>query len=476
MLPIITLIGQKNVGKSTLFNKLTHTHDALISNCPGLTRDRQYGYFQCKQFKSILIDTGGIDKFCSSTQTENIQNYVTYQTTLAIQEANILLFVMDRQSVETSINYDIFNFLKKIKKNILIVINKIDNIPCHINTMTWDYWSFGTTNIIFISALHGHGIDNLLGNISSLISKNILIFKNHISKNEINNIFYPNAITNSSCDKIDPAITVAVVGRPNSGKSTFVNHVLKETRMITCSTPGTTRNCIHTPTIYNQQKYILIDTAGVQKNKKIDNVEDQISIARTLKIIKTAHILLFVGDVNLGISDQDLYLLRFIMHHGKTLIIVINKWDLISPDLRNTIKKNLYKKINFINFTQIHFISALHGLGIKKLFETINTTNLYSHYAKTINTACLMRILHDAISKYPPPLLYGKRIKPKYVHVGKHEPFTLIIHGTHVSKLSDDYKRYLKKYFYRMLKITGLLIHIQFKDNINPFINKINNV
>ncbi|AGC03804.1 GTP-binding protein EngA [Candidatus Blochmanniella chromaiodes str. 640] len=471
MLPIITLIGQKNVGKSTLFNKLTHTRDALISNYPGLTRDRQYGYFQCKQFKSILIDTGGIDKFCS-TKTENIQSYVTYQTILAMQEADILLFVMDRQSVGTSINNDIFNFLKKIKKNIFVVINKIDNIPHHIHTMIWDYCSFGIKNIIFISAIHGHGIDNLLEKISSLISKNIFFFNNKIPESHINNTIYQNHIINPSFNKVNTAIAVAVVGRPNSGKSTFVNHILGETRMITCSTPGTTRNCIHLPIIYDKQKYILIDTAGVQKNKRIDNVAEQISILKTFRIIKTAHVLLFIGDANLGISDQDLHLLQFILNYGKALIIVINKWDLISPDLRNTTKKNLYEKINFINFTQIHFISALYGNGIKTLFQSIKATNLRSRYTKTINTAYLIRTLHAAITKYPPPFLHGKRIKPKYIHIGKHEPLTLIIHGTHVSKLPDDYKRYLKKYFYRMLNITGVLLHIQFKDNINPFIKK----
>ncbi|URJ32384.1 ribosome biogenesis GTPase Der [Blochmannia endosymbiont of Camponotus sp.] len=471
MLPIIALIGQKNVGKSTLFNKLTHTRDALISNYPGLTRDRQYGYFQCKQFESILIDTGGIDKICS-TKTENIQSYVTYQTTLAMQEADILLFVMDRQSAGTPINHDIFNFLKKIKKNIFVVINKIDNVPYHIHTMIWDYCSFSIKNTIFISAIHGHGINNLLENISSLISKNIFFYKNKTPESNINNTIYQNHIINPSFNTVDPAIAVAVVGRPNSGKSTFVNHVLGETRMITCSTPGTTRNCIHMPVIYDQQKYILIDTAGVQKRKRIDNVAEQISILKTLQIIKTAHILLFIGDANLGISDQDLNLLRFIVTHGKALIIVINKWDLISPDLRNITKKCLYEKINFISFTQIHFISALYGNGIKTLFQTIKATNLRSLHTKTINTAYLIRTLHAAIAKYPPPFLHGKRIKLKYIHVGKHKPLTLIIHGTHVSKLPDDYKRYLKKYFYRMLNITGILLHIQFKDNINPFINK----
>ncbi|WP_331828620.1 ribosome biogenesis GTPase Der [Candidatus Blochmannia sp. SNP] len=474
MFPIITLIGQKNVGKSTLFNKLTHTHDALISNDPGLTRDRQYGYFQCKQFKSILIDTGGIDRLHYNIKKENIQNYITHQTILSIQEADIILFLMDKQSIGTSINYDIFNFLKKLKKPIFIVINKIDDIPYHIHNIRWDCYSFSTKNTIFISAIHGNGINNLLKNISLLISKNILNHKNNIPKTNLNTTIHKNYINSLSYNKKNnpDTITLAVVGRPNSGKSTFINYILGKDRMITCNIPGTTRNSIHIPIIYNKQKYTLIDTAGVRKRKKINDIAEKISISKTLQIIKTAHILLFMGDVDLGISDQDLYLLRFIVNNGKALIIIFNKWDKISPDLHQKTKKNLYEKINFVNFTKIHFISALYGDGIKTLFQSIKETHLHSQSTKTISTMRLINILHEAISKSPPPLLHGRRIKPKYVHVGKHNPLTLIIHGNHVSKLPNSYKQYLKKYFYRILNITGVLLTIQFKDTINPFINK----
>ncbi|WHL25169.1 MAG: ribosome biogenesis GTPase Der [Candidatus Blochmannia vicinus] len=475
MFPIITLIGQKNVGKSTLFNKLTHTHNALISDYPGLTRDRQYGYFQCKQFKSILIDTGGIDRLHCNIKKEDIQNYITHQTILSIQEADIILFLMDRQSIATSVNYDIFNFLKKLKKPIFIVINKIDNIPHHIHNIGWDCYSFGIKNIIFISAIHGNGINNLLENISLLISKNIFNCKNNISKNNLNTTINKKYINSSSYnEKNDPAttITLAVVGRPNSGKSTFINHILGKDRMITCNIPGTTRNCMHIPIIYNKQKYTLIDTAGVRKRNKIDDIAEKISVSKTLQIIKTAHILLFMGDVDQGISDQDLYLLRFIVNNGKALIIIFNKWDKISSNLHQKTKKNLYEKINFINFTKIHFISALYGNGIKTLFQSIKETHLHLQFTKTISTTRLINILHEAVSKSPPPLLYGRRIKPKYVHVGKHNPLTLIIHGNHVSKLPNSYKQYLKKYFYRILNITGILLTIQFKDTTNPFINK----
>lgn len=481
-LPIITLIGKKNVGKSTLFNRLTCTNDALVANYAGLTRDRQYGYLYCRFFTSIIVDTGGIDEVFSGNVGLKHQDFVYYQIILAIKEADVVLFVVDGRVKETSIDFNIVSILRKLEKKIFIIINKIDDINSNKNCIYWwGYYCFGIENVVIVSAMHGHGINNLLKKISLYFTQEIL---NNSKKNSMLIINQDVISRKHRCREylsISPHTThkdfivLAVVGCPNVGKSTFINNILETNRMITCNTPGTTRDSIYTSTVYDKQQYILVDTAGILKKKIFSgNVAEKISINKTFQVIKDAHITLFMVDAKLGISDKDLSALRCVMSIGMSLIIVINKWDSVPSVMYSITKAMIYKRISFIEFIQVRFISALYGHGVKDLFQSIQITYAGLMNMRSINTSQFTRIMRMAVIKRPPPLYHSSiRIRPKYVHVGGYSPLILIIHGSYVSKLSIDYQRYLKRSFYKHLNIKFAMLHLQLQDaNKNPFIDK----
>lgn len=478
MFPIIVLIGQKNAGKSTLFNRLTCTNDALIADYAGLTRDRQYGYLHCKLFNSIIVDTGGIDRFYFDN-IEIHKNSIYYQTILAIKESNIVLLVVDGHFGQTAIDCDIIGLLRKLEKNIFIVINKVDIIKSDERSIfIWRDYGFGIENIVTISAMHGYGINCLLKKLSYQIkqekcinynNKNRILIMNQdvISRKcRLKQLLLTSSVMETHC------IILAVLGCPNVGKSTFINNILGVNRMITCDMPGTTRDSIYTSTIYNNKNYILIDTAGIRKKNKCNvNIAEHMSIKETLNVVKDAHIILFMIDADMGISDRDFFALNNIINIGISLMIIVNKWDNVSTIMRRTIKKIILKKIDFIKYIKVFFISALYGSGIKNLFQSIQATyNELINIRSSVNTSKLTRIMRAAIVKNPPPLLHSNvRIQPKYVHIGGYSPLVLIVHGSNVSKLSDDYQRYLKRYFYKNLNLIGIILHLQFKDTDNPF-------
>lgn len=476
--PVITLIGQKNVGKSTLFNRLTRTKDALIANYPGLTRDLQYGYLQCKFFQSIVVDTGGIDYFPSNME---IQEKIYSQIVLAMKESDIILFIIDGHSGKTSIDYDIVSFLRKSERNIFLVINKVDFFikKNKFSSLQQEYYNFGIKDTFCISAMHGYGISYLLRRISVHIEQKFFFnnCKNNIltiNKDVISTKYRLKSIMSASFDKKN-CIILAVAGRPNSGKSTFINNVLGINRMITCDTPGTTRDSIYTFTVCNEQQYILIDTAGIQKQKKNNTTDivEEIAIQKTFQAIKNAHIVLFMIDVNLDISSNDLFSLKYIMTVGTSLIIVINKWDNISLRKRHVMQEMICEKLDFLKFIKVHFISALYKDGIENVFQSVKEIFKNLINLRNISTSKLIDIMHMAVTKRSPPLLHGnKKIRLKYINVGGHSPFLIIIHGSHVSKLSNDYRQYLKNFFCQILNIQGVTLQIQFKDSINYFYKK----
>lgn len=468
--PVCALVGQESVGKSTLFNKLTRTHYALISNSNfGLTRDRRYGWVQYKKYKFILIDTGGFNRLLKT----KIQEDINEQTILAIKESDVVLFVVNGRLPISSIDYDIVNYLRQSDKKVFMVVNKIDSFLYDKRYIVHDYYTLGIKNAICVSAFNNHGIDKLL---SQVCLGFLELFCNYNNNNYIFNqqqssYVFEHTKNDLSYYQANQLIKLAVIGRPNSGKSTFINYILNENRMITSEKSGTTRDSMYVSAVYNNQKYILIDTAGVRKKKRIQDLIEQISVTQTLQVIQDAHITLFMIDINEGVVDQDITLLKLILKKSIALIIVVNKWDVIKlSSVSNQIRQSLIKKLSFFSNVPVYFISSLRGNGIEILFQSINKI-YFSSMKKSITTAWLTRTMHKAINEYPPPFLLGSRImpKPKYVHIGRYNPTLIVIHGTQVTKLSDTYKRYLKRYFYRSLNIKGMLINLRFKDTINPF-------
>ncbi|QCI24095.1 ribosome biogenesis GTPase Der [Buchnera aphidicola (Macrosiphoniella sanborni)] len=446
MIPIIVLIGRTNVGKSTLFNILTKTKNALVANHKGLTKDRQYGYCTLlSNQKIILIDTAGLD-----IQFNEIEKQAYKQTLQAIEESNLILFVVDAHDGLMPQEYEIAEKIRKYHKKIILIINKIDgsNLTTKIN----EFYLLGFKNIQEISAIHNQGIN--------ILKKNYLI-PWITQEYQQKNIKQDNLLQKSS-------IKIAFIGRPNVGKSTLINNILNTERMITCNIPGTTSDNISIPMKYKNKNYILIDTPGASKKKiKINNFE-KFSLIKTLKTIEHSHVVLLIIDASLAICNQDLLLANFINNSGKGIIIIINKCDLLNSKEQNNIQELIKNQIKFIHFPKIHFISALYKKGIFQIFKSVYSS--YKESTRKISTSKITQTMYEAIKKHQPPIIKGRRIKLKYAHVGNSNPLKIIIHGTQVKNLSLSYKKYLINFFQNALKIKNTPIQIQFKDNLNPYI------
>ncbi|WP_367680594.1 ribosome biogenesis GTPase Der [Candidatus Fukatsuia anoeciicola] len=471
MIPIIALVGRPNVGKSTLFNRLTHTHDALVADFPGLTRDRKYGRAKLKGHTFIVVDTGGIDD-----TKEDIRTQIAGQSLLAIKEADIIFFIVDGRSGLIPADKSIAQHLRSQKKDIYLLVNKIDGIDS--NSAIADFYSLGLGEIHSITASHGHGIIQLIEKvmvtfIATKKSKSIL------TKEQFNTFHwlqqkkqYDKKKLENNFNLHDLPIKLAIVGRPNVGKSTLTNCILGEKRVLVYDIPGTTRDSIYIPMLRGKHKYILIDTAGIRKRGKIKEAIEKFSMLKTLKAIEDSNVVLLIIDAHDGVSDQDLSLLSFIFNSGRSLVILVNKWDSIKLEDRNKIKEMFNLRFGFINFIRIHFISAIQGSGINSFF--ISVQEAYNCSTKKINSSLLTRIMRMAKEEHQPPIIRGRRVKLKYAHAGGHNPPIVVIHGNKVAELTDTYKRYLMNYFRRSLKVMGTPIRLQFKEGNNPFIDKHN--
>lgn len=449
--PKISLVGRSGVGKSTLFNRLTTKKNALVDICSKTTRDRQYEFFLIGKEKFMLIDTGGI-----SFTKEKIDTYIFNQTKIAIQESNLILFIVDIKFGITKTDFMIADYLRSCKKIVLLIGNKIDDKQSYKNLS--DFYELGLGNIDTMTALHGHGIKNILKKIS-LLSKNISSI--HLEKNKhIRNNFY-------DIKKIIP-IKIAIIGCPNSGKSTLVNTILGKNRVIVYDFPGTTRDSIYIPIERNKKKYIIIDTAGIRKRKKIDNMIEKKSAQKTIQSIKDANVVILVIDINKGLSDQDLCLINLIFKNGKSLVLAFNKAESLSKNIKNNMKKKISLRLNFLSFVKMHFISSLYNIGINCLFHSIHEA--YTCSKKFVNTATLMRIMMQAIRLHQTPKIHNRRIKIKYAHMGGYNPFTIVLHGNKLKYLPKSYKCYLINFFRKSLNIIGNNINIEYKENKNPYI------
>lgn len=488
--PVVALVGRPNVGKSTLFNRLTRTRDALVADFPGLTRDRKYGQAHLAGHDFIVIDTGGID----GTE-EGVEEKMAEQSLLAIEEADIVLFLVDARAGLTSADIGIANYLRQRQnKTTVVVANKVDGIDADSHCA--EFYQLGLGEIAQIAASQGRGISSLMEQVLTPLAEKMA---EDAEKTEESSVETTDASSETTefdewdedfdfSNEEDTAlldeelaqeqtpdnqnIKIAIVGRPNVGKSTLTNRILGEDRVVVYDMPGTTRDSIYIPMERDGQNYTLIDTAGVRKRGKVHLAVEKFSVIKTLQAIQDANVVLLTIDARENISDQDLSLLGFILNAGRSLVIVVNKWDGLNQEVKDRVKSELDRRLDFIDFARVHFISALHGSGVGNLFESVKEA--YECATQKMTTSMLTRILQIAVDEHQPPMIGGRRVKLKYAHPGGYNPPIIVIHGNQVDKLPDSYKRYLSNHFRRSLKIIGSPIRLQFQEGNNPFAGRRN--
>ena len=437
MIPVIALVGKPNVGKSTLFNRLTRSRDALVANFSGLTRDRKYGCGEMFDRRFVVIDTGGI-----SGEEIGIDMEMAQQSLRAINEADIVLFMVDCREGITSADYLIANTLRRRNATVYLIANKIDGLDPAAALV--DFYQLGFSEIFPTTASQGRGIRAIM---------EVVLER-----------FDPNDVVG---EDLGDSIKVGVVGRPNVGKSTLVNRMLGEERVVVFDQPGTTRDSIFIEYERNGQRYILIDTAGVRKRKNIKLAIEKFSIVKTLQSIDASNVALILVDAHEGLVEQDLHLIGSVIDAGRGVVVVINKWDGLNSSQRQNVKTEIERRLRFADFAKVHFVSALHGTGVGKLYESIKTA--YLSATLSLSTAKLTSILEGAVETHQPPMIHGRRIKLRFAHSGGRNPPVIIIHGNQTESVPAHYVRYLERFFRKELGLKGTPVKVEFRTGENPY-------
>jgi GTPase len=457
MVPVIALVGRPNVGKSTLFNRLTKSRDAIVGDLSGLTRDRQYGEAKWQGRTYIVIDTGGI-----SGDEEGIDAKMAEQSLQAIEEADVVLFLVDARAGLSASDQMIGEHLRRRNKRSFLVINKVDNIDADLARA--EFASMGMGESLAIAGAHGRGITQMLEAVLSTFPKDAA----EPEEGEEEEI----VLEGQEAKRIPgpsekDGIKLAIIGRPNVGKSTLVNRMLGEERVIVYDQAGTTRDSIYIPFERDDEKYTLIDTAGVRRRGKIFEAVEKFSVVKTLQAIQDSNVVVFVMDAREGVVDHDLNLLGFVLESGRALVIALNKWDGMEPSERDYVKVELQRRLFFVDFADIHFISALHGTGVGNLYKSVQAS--FKSAITRWPTNRLTQILEDAVSDHAPPMVQNRRIKLRYAHLGGANPPLIVIHGNQVDSVPKSYVRYLENTYRRVLKLVGTPIRIEFKGGENPY-------
>ena len=464
MLPVVALVGRPNVGKSTLFNRLTRSRDALVADYPGLTRDRQYGQAQVEEHPFIVIDTGGIHG-----DEEGIDALMAEQSLAAIDEADAVLFLVDARAGLTSADQSIAEYLRKQDKKVFLVANKIDGIDA--DSAIAEFYQLALGEVHQIAAAHGRGVTQLLTLALTPHIEELGQQKDEEQNDEFDLDYEELLAQEAEQEGLEPEqpdeIKLAIIGKPNVGKSTLTNRILGEERVVVYDMPGTTRDSVYIPMERNERQYTLIDTAGIRRRKNVTDVVEKYSVIKTLRAIEDANVCLLIIDAREGITDQDLSLLGFILESGRSLVLAVNKWDGIDQEIKDNIHKELDRRLGFIDFARVHFISALHGTGVGHLFESVEEA--FDSATKRISTSMVTKVLEMAVFDHQPPMHNGRRIKLKYAHSGGYNPPLIVIHGNQAKHLPPSYKRYLMNYYRKSLKIMGTPIKIEFRETSNPF-------
>jgi GTP-binding protein len=440
MLPVVALVGRPNVGKSTLFNALTGTRDALVADLPGLTRDRKFGYGRVGGHY-IVVDTGGLVE-----QPQGIEALMVAQSERAVAEADRVVFVVDGRDGLTPTDRHVASFLRRSGKAVFLAVNKTEGRDADVAGA--EFHALGLGEPIAIAAAHREGIETLMARVLEGMD------------------------TTGVAPAGPEGIRVAIVGRPNVGKSTLINRLIGEERVVAFDEPGTTRDTVHVPFERDGRQYVLIDTAGVRRKARVEEGVEKFSIVKALQAIDEAHVVIGVLDAHETIADQDASLLGLVADRGRALILAVNKWDNIPLDQRDHIRNQLRLKVPFLDFAPQHFISARHGTGVGDLFGAVRRA--YEAAMREMPTPELTRVLEAALTAHQPPLVRGRRIKLRYAHQGGKNPPIIVIHGNQVEHVPDAFRRYLVNTFREAFRLHGTPVRVEFRSDPNPFAGRRN--
>ena len=445
MLPVVAIVGRPNVGKSSLFNQLTQTNDALVADFHGLTRDRIYGHLRTDKSDIILIDTGGLDH-----DHGDLSQVIKEQTDLAIEESDLIVMIVDGREGLTNSDQEIAQALRKKNKSVLLAINKTEGM--NSQSMAADFYSLGFKAMLSISALRGDHCEELISRILEILGMNQ---------------------ADSGYQELpEEKISIALIGRPNVGKSTFINGLLKEERLLTENQPGTTRDSIHIDYQFGNQDLILIDTAGIRRKKKVGEAIEKFSIVKALQALDLSDAVIVMIDGDEGITDQDLSLIGLVLNSGRAFIITINKYDLLDEAAKEMVDRQIKRKLKFAAYVDVQFISALKRRHLK---QTMNGVLAAAKNAmRTVPTSELSSLIEKLMETDPPPYVQGRRIKLKYAHQGGIQPPTFIIYGNQTKKLRDNYKKFIESRIRSYFSFMGTPIQLFFKDSKNPFSDRKN--
>ncbi len=445
MLPVVALIGRPNVGKSTLFNRLTRSRDALVADYPGLTRDRQYGFGKLGPVPYLVIDTGGV-----AGGEEGIHELMVDQTVRALQEADVAMIMVDGRSGLTAADEHVAELARKHAKSTFLVVNKSEGLDQAI--AGGEFHGLGMGEPLAVSAAHGDRISALMD----------LVLADFEAVEEDEN----------SEEDDDFELRIAVVGRPNVGKSTLINRLVGEDRLVVFDQPGTTRDSVSVPFERNDRKYELIDTAGIRRRAKVHETIEKFSIVKALQAIERAQVVISVLDAHEGVTEQDVSLLGLILERGRALVVVTNKWDGMTAHERKHVRDELDRRLPFLDFAERITISALHGTAVGDLLPAVERA--YAAATRDMSTTDLTRELESAVTSHPPPLVGGRRIRLRYAHQGGRNPPVIVIHGNQTERVPEAYRRYLINRFRKVFKLKGTPVRLTLKTGENPFKGKRN--
>jgi GTP-binding protein len=440
MLPVIAIVGRPNVGKSTLFNRLTRSRAALVADQPGVTRDRHYGYAEQGRRRFIVVDTGGIGG--AGPAPAALTGLIEEQALQAARQADAVLWLVDARSGRTAVDEQLASILRPICPRLYLVVNKGESLDP--DAAAAEFHGLGAGEPVVISAEHDLGISQLLDGVLAAL---------------------PDAADSRAPGT--PGLRIAVLGRPNAGKSTLVNRMLGEDRMVVSDVPGTTRDSVSVPFERRGRHYVLIDTAGVRRRARIDSHVEKISVVKSLQSMDMAQIVIVVIDAREGVTDQDTALLGLCAQSGKGLIIALNKWDGMPDADRTRVQSQVDRKLGFVEYACNLTVSALHGTGVGRLFDLVDTVGRSLQIS--IQSATLTGLLQKAVEAHQPPLVRGRRIKLRYAHLGGHDPLRVIIHGNQTEHVPDSYRRYLCGFLRKSLGLAGTPVLVEFKRGDNPF-------